>query len=127
MRSPLVLAFLAPFVCSGCMADRIKTARVASVGHVSCRAEEMVIEEVDYESGFYNWQVTCPNGVFMCSKERASAREHAETHCSPLGPQAPPMGQPPAPQPYYVPVAGCSYDTQCTGGRVCRNQACVQP
>ncbi|MCA9644505.1 MAG: hypothetical protein KC492_27625 [Myxococcales bacterium] len=111
------------------MADRIETARGASTGHVSCRAEEMVIEEVVYESGFYNWQVTCPNGVFMCSKERASAREHAETHCSLLAPQAPAMGQPqPAvPQPYYVPAAGCSYDTQCKAGRVCRNQACVEP
>jgi hypothetical protein len=107
-----VLAFVPACVTAQILAEE-------SSGQVGCPPEEIKITEK--RDGAFNlvWKAQCRGVTYFCTfGDPTSCKEEAG------GPTAPTPTPPAAEAPV---AAGCQYDTQCKGERICEAGSCVEP
>ena len=96
------------------------TLQDVSSGEIGCPANDIAISDDEQGWGTRKWTAECDGRIFYCSAlgggrgaPHVACKERLERRTR----QSPPAA-PPAP-------AGCRYDTQCKGDRVCQDGRCV--
>lgn len=108
MRVLPLLSVAVPLVFGGCA-----SLSSLSSGEVGCPASRIVITDDSGPVGnVRTWSATCESRVFYCSA--AGNRRSCTEKVSP-------------PATTSEATAGCQYDTQCKGARVCRASVCADP
>jgi hypothetical protein len=100
------------------------TLQHVSAGQTGCSPEEVAISEDQMGWNTRTWTAECKGQFFQCSAHGGGAYSTPQVSCKPEVVAAKP-GQETAPA--AAAAAGCSYDTQCKGDRVCVKGACVDP
>jgi hypothetical protein len=95
------------------------TLQHVSSGQTGCSPEEIAISNDQGGWGTRTWTAECRGQVYQCSAHGGGSHSTAQVSCTPK-PNAATAREAPA-------EAGCSYDTQCKGDRVCVKGACVDP
>lgn len=102
--------------------------RSATSGQVGCAEDEIAITKYNASLGSRTWTAECRGKRFYCSvvetgaqQSQVSCREEVSSTVSAEVP-APARSNPPPSG-----AAGCQYDTQCKGDRVCVDSKCQDP
>jgi len=122
LRRPI--AVLAVFILSGCTAGLVSV----TSGQIGCPEKDITV--TDHSSGWntVTWTAECRGKRYFCSSHSGSGegstaqvacKEDTATATAALAPGSGSPSQSPA-------AAGCQYDTQCKGDRVCVEGACVE-
>jgi hypothetical protein len=102
----------------------------ASSGQVGCPAEEITIADKNRSWGSVTWTASCRGNTYYCSAvstgkdtEQISCKQAVAKDNAPAAQSAASSGGATAP----ADAAGCQYDTQCKGERICKAGQCVDP
>jgi hypothetical protein len=108
-RSVLLFA-LALAGCAAALRDQ-------SSGQIGCPSDEIVIS--NYSAGTLGamptWTATCHGRTYYCSSHGGGAQSTSQVACKEKASDVT----------VDQPAAGCQYDTQCKGDRICRAGQCV--
>ena len=107
------ILFAAVIAAAGCGSLQSVTS-----GQVGCPEGDIKILDENRGWSTTTWTAECNGHRFFCTTQ-AGGNNSMQTTCKEA--VTPPTGYPPAPQ------AGCQYDTQCKGNRVCRAGSCADP
>lgn len=113
---------LALLSCAFCMGGCLTTAGLTSA-HVGCPEHEIQVTNEERGWGTYRWAATCRGRTYHCVQISSS---EGAPHVSCKGEPQPAHVAPAQPQRAPA-VAGCQYDTQCRGERICVGGRCVYP
>jgi hypothetical protein len=117
MRYSPAFALLTFLSLTGCMSPQ-----QISSGRIGCPESQIKISNEENGFGTKNWVAECRGRRFFCSGTATGKDSEMEYECrEELGDSAAATeSRPSAP-------AGCQYDAQCKGDRVCSNGKCVTP
>ena len=92
--------------------------RVTS-GPVGCPASDIEItsKDTDWVGNARTWTAECHGKTYYCSAQGGGGNAAPVAVCNPATNEGSKS----------QPAAGCQYDTQCKGDRICRAGACVEP
>lgn len=106
---------------SGCA-----TLQDVSSGQTGCTPEEIAISNDKVGWATRTWTATCRGQAYMCSAHQGGNNSTAQVSCTPRQEAVAAKSVAPAAAPAPS-TAGCTYDTQCKGDRICVKSECVDP
>lgn len=95
-----------------------------SAGEVGCAPSEIVISNENTTFGGRTWSAECNGQLYHCSSHGGGEGSTAQISCAPAGGGGTPAAATTPPGGANAP-AGCQYDTQCKGDRICKDGECV--
>ena len=100
-------------LAAGCGIASHSTYKRLTAGAIGCTEDEITLRGAQriVGAGATSWVAECHGREFVCSASTSVNCTERQTATK----VAPPL------------VAGCAYDTQCKGDRICRAGACVDP
>lgn len=119
-----LLLLVASLSVSGCV-----TLEAMSSGEVGCPPEQITVTDQQSSLGGRTWTAQCEGRTYYCSLHGG---EGSQTSCTPEGGSAPGGSGSVPPEPGGAATtapaeAGCTYDQQCKGDRICEEGVCVDP
>ncbi|MBV1857884.1 MAG: hypothetical protein KUG77_05685 [Nannocystaceae bacterium] len=97
-----------------------------SSGQIGCSPEEITVAEDGNKWAARTWTAECTGVTYQCSAHGGGEGATAQVACTPQAGAATPGGSnAAAPEP--ATPAGCGFDTQCKGERICEAGTCVAP
>jgi hypothetical protein len=119
-RSRRLAVILAAASFASCVPLNTKLQR-ASAGEIGCPPEEIAIADFQRGGGTGTWTAACRGRTYVCSA--VDGGEAVQISCTEDAPSS--GGE----IPFSAPTepAGCAYDTQCKGDRICEDGRCVSP
>lgn len=115
------LLAVATSLCLGCT-----TLADVSSGQTGCSPEEVAVTNKKSTWSASTWTATCRGVTYHCSAHGGGEGSTAQISCTPQPGEATPGGSNASPPEPATP-AGCGFDTQCKGDRVCEAGKCVSP
>lgn len=94
----------------------------ATSGQIGCAEKDITIADEEQNFGSKTWTATCEGKTYYCSAVGGGQYAPPQISCKEQGghASAPPPAAP-------APAAGCQFDTQCKGDRLCKAGRCVDP
>lgn len=120
-RVSWLIAALLTLPLTGCL-----SLRSASSGYVGCPPEEIEVRGESLDIGARTWTAVCRGRVFACTEIQDYGSHQGPSNVS-CAEQVPLSGAAPASPAQGAAAAGCQFDTQCKGERVCRKGVCEDP